>query len=74
MKNSELIELSNEIINQGGLISWANFGCRLGFFTEITDCNEIALEIIQYHVKNQEFELAGKFKTEYNIIIKNENS
>lgn len=31
-KVKDYFELGDEIIKQGGLLSWANYGCRLGFF------------------------------------------
>jgi hypothetical protein len=65
----DYFELGDEIIKQGGLLSWANYGCRLGFFNRITDCSETITELIELYSKHEKYELAGKFKDEYNSHI-----
>lgn len=68
-KVNDYFELGDEIIKQGGLLSWANYGCRLGFFNRITDCSETVKELIELYSKHEKYELANKFQNEYDLYI-----
>lgn len=49
-------ELGLEILKQGGLISWANYGCRLGFLEKNTDCIEDVEEMIKVFNAREDYE------------------
>ncbi len=60
----EQYDLGKVIYGQGGLLSWANFGCRLGFFEEITDCIESVEKMIECFNGEEDYEKSAYFKKE----------
>lgn len=68
-KKKDFFELGDEIIRQGGVLKWANYGYRLGFFNRITDCAETIKELIDLYSRYEKYELAEKFKIEYDLHV-----
>jgi len=55
-------ELVRDIQTQGGIQNWANFGCRLGFFNEPTDCVDSINEMISHYNELEQYELSMYFQ------------
>lgn len=51
------------IKEQGGLVSWANFGCRLGFVDDPLDFSEYVEEMIRYF-ENEDMEICKYLSVE----------
>ena len=60
----EVATLAKDIQNQKGMISWANFGCRLGFFDSPLDCVESMEENILTLAEGELFDWANYLKKE----------
>ena len=65
MKDEKLYnELVRDIKQQGGLINWANFGCRLGFFEDPLDCVEGVKDAIKHYNGVEKYEHSAYFRDE----------
>lgn len=67
----ELYEAGAEIFKQGGLVNWAHFGTRLGFFDDPAEAIDIAKEMIECFNKREDFEKSSYMKKQLDSLEEN---
>ena len=65
-------ELEEDIMVRGGLFSWVNFGCRLGFFKDFKDCYETIEDMINCFNQREDFKKSIYFRDELKKLKENE--